>query len=592
MAITTASIAKHTTTSVPRPHVLYVIRVTSTDGKSTEVPRRYSEFVQLHDTLRDSESLPPKRILVTSFIPSAWIDDQLIAERKAGLSAYLSNLLQLPQYRAHKALLEFLSPSFSTPAEFNLEDALPSTLDCPRRRLRPPHLLLPLTTQIGPQTPIPHRTSTSLNSTFSLFAFATPNSSSTLTAHNSGYGTKVVLSIGISLFPPATFTGAELLLIYAGGWDGSYWFSQAMSSSANRSTFVNACVSAVNTYSLDGIDIDWEYPGESGAGNPHSSSDAANLLSFFTSLRSALGTSKVISAAVTQLPLTGSNGQPLTNVSAYAAQMTYANIMNYDVWGASATPGPNAPLGNLCGTAQLPQYSAQAALAQWTAAGFPASKLVLGLPLYGYVSQSTATTLEQIAMPPPGFLLNEYKERVLGLPVRKDGVPGGLACPVPGKAKKDEGGAQPRGKAPAVHAERGGRPERQIPFNQIVALGALTKTSSGTYVQANGFTEGWDNCSDTPVCSILLVQVNVADLCYSQFLFDVARTTVVTYDDTYSLGDKALFAKQNGMAGCFTWSLDQASSRTCLLLKILLISGVCQDDGYTLQNVIRSSLGK
>ena len=45
-----------------------------------------------------------------------------------------------------------------------------------------------------------------------------------------------------------------------------------------------------------------------------------------------------------------------------------------------------------------------------------------------------------------------------------------------------------------------------------------------------------------------------------QFLFDVARQTVVTYDDTYSLGDKAAFAKQSGMAGCFTWSLDQVRS--------------------------------
>ena len=71
-----------------------------------------------------------------------------------------------------------------------------------------------------------------------------------------------------------------------------------------------------------------EYPNESGAGNPHSSSDAANLLSFFKSLRSALGSSKIISAAVTPLPWLGSNGDPLTDVSAYASVMTYANIMS------------------------------------------------------------------------------------------------------------------------------------------------------------------------------------------------------------------------------------------------------------------------
>jgi len=42
-----------------------------------------------------------------------------------------------------------------------------------------------------------------------------------------------------------------------------------------------------------------------------------------------------------------------------------------------------------------------------------------------------------------------------------------------------------------------------------------------------------------------------------QFLYNVAQSTVVTFDDTYSLKDKAIFARQNGMAGCFTWSLDQ-----------------------------------
>lgn len=34
-------------------------------------------------------------------------------------------------------------------------------------------------------------------------------------------------------------------------------------------------------------------------------------------------------------------------------------------------------IGNLCGTSTQPQASAQAALAQWTAAGFPASKVMV-----------------------------------------------------------------------------------------------------------------------------------------------------------------------------------------------------------------------
>lgn len=33
----------------------------------------------------------------------------------------------------------------------------------------------------------------------------------------------------------------------------------------------------------------------------------------------------------------------------------------------------------------------------------------------------------------------------------------------------------------------------------------------------------------------------------------------MSYDDPYSLGHKAKYAKEVGMAGCFTWSLDQVS---------------------------------
>ena len=77
-------------------------------------------------------------------------------------------------------------------------------------------------------------------------AFATPNASDGISydsgstsilkrlvtaAKNSGYATKIVLSLG--------------------GWDGSNYFSQVMIS-VHRTAFVTACVNAVNTYDLDG----------------------------------------------------------------------------------------------------------------------------------------------------------------------------------------------------------------------------------------------------------------------------------------------------------------------------------------------------
>lgn len=44
---------------------------------------------------------------------------------------------------------------------------------------------------------------------------------------------------------------------------------------------------------------------------------------------------------------------------------------------------------------------------------------------------------------------------------------------------------------------------------------------------------------------------------FEQFIYNTDRTTVVSYDDTYSIESKTKFAKKSGMAGCFTWSMEQ-----------------------------------
>ncbi len=43
MAISAASVVGHTTTSFPRPHILYTIEVKTTDGKTSTALKRYSE---------------------------------------------------------------------------------------------------------------------------------------------------------------------------------------------------------------------------------------------------------------------------------------------------------------------------------------------------------------------------------------------------------------------------------------------------------------------------------------------------------------------------------------------------------------------
>ncbi|KAJ7169102.1 glycoside hydrolase superfamily [Mycena crocata] len=561
--------AGHTTASTPHPHVIYQFEV-DRYGIVDTVHKRYSEFVALHAKLGVTDfDLPPKRLLVTTFIPSAWVDDALISERKAGLEHYLNKLLQVPDYRHSDAVQEFLSLSIpdSLP-DIELEDAVPSTLS----RKTAEELISAAATFIAaayyPSWTAWNYPPEKLDySKYDIlfFAFAIPNLSGNLSwdadtqsflrrlvasAKKSGRGTKVVLSVG--------------------GWTGSAPFHQIAASSSTRAKFVSTLANVVSQYGLHGIDIDWEYPNSAGAGNPYGSADAANFLTLLRDLRKALGTSKLISAAVTDLPWLGSNGSPLTDVSAYASQLTYVNLMNYDINGSWGPPGPNAPLAS--GKSQ-PAYSAQAAFKQWTAAKMPASKLLLGLPLYGYVFNSSKTTMASFMLPETQGAessteveLVEVESTAVAVSEVDDVPAHEINGPIRG-SNKEQVPAQPSelSESEATELESDVSIEatpnlskywgQAIPFNTLLSSGALVKKADGTYGAGTGFKRAWDVTSSTP------------------FLYNTAQRSLVSYDDTSSLAAKAGFAKAKNMAGCFTWSLDQ-------------------DDGVTLQNAIRKGLGK
>ncbi|KAJ1956827.1 hypothetical protein EC988_001149 [Linderina pennispora] len=76
-------------------------------------------------------------------------------------------------------------------------------------------------------------------------------------------------------------------LVSVGGWTGSNLFSTILKNTATRTAFLNNMVSFVQTNNLDGVDIDWEYPGREGntcnAYDP--TNDSKNFLSFLQDLR-------------------------------------------------------------------------------------------------------------------------------------------------------------------------------------------------------------------------------------------------------------------------------------------------------------------
>ena len=114
----------------------------------------------------------------------------------------------------------------------------------------------------------------------------------------------------------------------------SRYFSSACATAQSRSTFVNNIVTVYKQYNLDGIDFDWEYPGQQGEGsNIVSPQDSANFLSMLQLLRRSLPRTARLSAAVADAPFVGPNGRPLQDVSGFSAVLDWVNIMNYDVFG-------------------------------------------------------------------------------------------------------------------------------------------------------------------------------------------------------------------------------------------------------------------
>jgi chitinase len=122
------------------------------------------------------------------------------------------------------------------------------------------------------------------------------------------------------------------VMVACGGWGGSGGFSDMAASVDSRKKFVDSAVRFLLEYNLDGLDIDWEYPGMYAAGNPYMPEDKENFTSLMKELREAMD------ATGRKLILTFASAGwenyyryiELGKVMKYA---DYMNVMTYDAVG-------------------------------------------------------------------------------------------------------------------------------------------------------------------------------------------------------------------------------------------------------------------
>ena len=178
------------------------------------------------------------------------------------------------------------------------------------------------------------------------------------------------------------------VLVSVGGWLWSGAFSDMALTAQSRALFIASVVDFVRRHQLDGLDIDWEYPGLPGAGNHFRAEDKQNytlllkeLRSRFNRLQEELHRHLYITIA------TGASQEFLahTEMDKVRKYVDTVNLMAYDYYepGADAITGHHAPL--YTNPADPKKVSDDTSVREYEKAGVPAAKIVLGVPFYGHV---------------------------------------------------------------------------------------------------------------------------------------------------------------------------------------------------------------
>ncbi|KAF3484288.1 endochitinase 1 [Arthroderma uncinatum] len=193
------------------------------------------------------------------------------------------------------------------------------------------------------------------------------------------------------------------VLLSVGGWADSHNFAHPASSEVGRSTFAETVTRLVLDLGFDGVDIDWEYPEDD--------NQAKDLVELLRSVRKAsvpslphtiprpnipqaldgagAGRRFLLTAAVSA----GPEKFKKLRLSEMTPLLDFYNLMAYDYvgnWPGSRMAGHQANIKPAPDNRNSTPFSSSAAIEYYTGAGkVPASKIVLGMPLYGRVFANT-----------------------------------------------------------------------------------------------------------------------------------------------------------------------------------------------------------
>lgn len=163
-------------------------------------------------------------------------------------------------------------------------------------------------------------------------------------------------------------------------------FSAMASTSQGRKAFALDCKAFIEKWGIDGVDIDWEFPGLSWSGAASDPAiDTHNFTLLIKELRETLGSNRVITyAGYVKDKVTVQGGFRYIDVKAVDPYVDFVNIMTYNM---DAAPKHHSALSD-----SRAYWDCVRAVNSYRSAGVDYNKMVLGIPFYGQHSFSEKPT--------------------------------------------------------------------------------------------------------------------------------------------------------------------------------------------------------
>mgnify|MGYP001440936304 CR=1 FL=1 len=180
------------------------------------------------------------------------------------------------------------------------------------------------------------------------------------------------------------------VLVSVGGWGWSGNFSDAALTDSTRNRFANSAAEFIVQNGLDGIDLDWEYPNQPGAGNTFRPQDVHNFTLLLQCVRERIDSLAIRQGRNDKYLLsvaTGGDSMYIANteLGEVAKYTDFINIMSYDLHnGLTHETGHHSNL-------YLSEYDSpfgdatERCVRMHLEAGVQASKINIGVPFYGRI---------------------------------------------------------------------------------------------------------------------------------------------------------------------------------------------------------------